>query len=425
MFLKFSDYLKPINAIQKAYRGIVVNNQDPEQIGRIQVNIPDFIEGTLQSDGTWNLPWIYQKAPAMLGGNGVSSSFAVPEVNSEVFVEFPYGDIYSGFYSYYWQSETTHQTFLNEDYPNSYGFSDSTGTQFKIDKAKLFLEFIHASGAYFYIDDQSNITLQTNSQIIFTSSDQQNQIIFDLTTGAITNSANADLNVTAASQTNNVYVQNDNFGTHNDSVSGARTTNISGGLSTSVGGDIAEAALGNKVYVAAGNKSTLIAGATTETFGQSKSETVVLGNWVVSVQAGNITVSTLAGSTEIGNEIASFEVSATGEITASNAIGSFTIDPTGNITLENDLATLAMSSTGDIKVSNEATGELHINSAGQVALGSEVAELLNLMGQFINTLITNAANFVFTGVGPGALSPTILASLTEIQGLLTSITGTL
>lgn len=390
MLLKFSDYLRPIHAIKKAYRGVVVYNQDPEQIGRIQVNIPDFIEGTAQSDGTWNLPWIYQKTPAMLGGNGLSSGFAVPEVGSEVFVEFPYDDIYSGFYSYFWQSEVTHQSFLSEDYPNSYGFSDATGTQFKIDKTKLFLEFLHASGAYFFIDEQSNITVQTNSQIIFTSSDYQNQIVFDLTTGAITTAANASQNATAQEVNNTIGTLNENIGTHNDTVSGTRITNISGGMSSSVGGDIAVSALGNYCYTAAGNKSTLVAGTTSETFGGNKTESVVLGNWEVSLEAGNLQLTTLLGSATIGNELAS----------------------------------LTISTTGDIKLSNAVGGSLHINPAGQVALGNHIAEVLSLLGQVLTTLTANAAAFVFTGVGPGALNPTIITSLTEISALLTSITGT-
>lgn len=459
MLVKYSDFLKAFNGLDIAYRGKVVNNQDPLQIGRVQVNIPGLIEGTLGSDGTWNLPWTYQKSPAMLGGNGFSSSFAVPENGSEVFVEFPYGDVYSGFYSYYLQSSATHQGTFNEDYPNSYGFVDSTGNSLKINKAKQFLQFIHSSGAQFGMDLNGVITLQTNNKIVFTSLDQQTQIIFDLLSGAMTLQANETLNTGSQTVNHNASQQNDTIGNHSDTVTGGRNTQIFGGETKAIGGDLGESILGNKAYTVAGSKSCMVALDTDETFGLNKTETVVLGNWKVSVEAGNIVLQTLIGSTEIGNEIGSFTVSTTGEVTAENEIGtisidplgnisvenevasikvsalgdikaeneigSFEIDPTGSITLENETATLSMDPTGDIKLKNEVGGELHINPAGQVALGNEIAELLDLLGQVISSFIENAPDIVLTGVGPGALSPEVIATLTEVQGLLTSITGTL
>jgi uncharacterized protein involved in type VI secretion and phage assembly len=64
------------------YRGLVIQNADPEQIGRIQVQVPDVL-GKITS--SWAMPCV----PA--AGNQ-SGCFIVPPVNSQVWVEFEQGD---------------------------------------------------------------------------------------------------------------------------------------------------------------------------------------------------------------------------------------------------------------------------------------------------------------------------------------------
>lgn len=64
------------------YRGTVVNNIDPEQIGRIQVMVPD-VAGFVP--GTWALPCL----PAAGINMGV---FTVPSIGAKVWVEFERGD---------------------------------------------------------------------------------------------------------------------------------------------------------------------------------------------------------------------------------------------------------------------------------------------------------------------------------------------
>ena len=62
-------------------------------------------------------------------------------------------------------------------------------------------------------------------------------------------------------------------------------------------------------------------------------------------------------------------------------------------------------------------------SKGKVAIGSNAAELLDLINQELTAFIQNAAAFVFTKSGEGQLSPAILTALTKIQTLLGSIKG--
>lgn len=64
------------------YRGTVVNNIDPEQIGRIQVMVPD-VAGFVP--GTWAMPCL----PVAGINMGV---FTVPSLGAKVWVEFERGD---------------------------------------------------------------------------------------------------------------------------------------------------------------------------------------------------------------------------------------------------------------------------------------------------------------------------------------------
>ncbi len=64
------------------YRGLVVDNIDPEQIGRVLVQVPDVLGETPSS---WAMPCV----PAA----GIQSGcFIVPPIGSQVWVEFEQGD---------------------------------------------------------------------------------------------------------------------------------------------------------------------------------------------------------------------------------------------------------------------------------------------------------------------------------------------
>jgi hypothetical protein len=64
------------------YRGKVINNIDPMQLGRVQVSVPAVL-------GEGSLSWAMPCAP--YGGSGVGF-FAVPPVDANVWVEFEGGN---------------------------------------------------------------------------------------------------------------------------------------------------------------------------------------------------------------------------------------------------------------------------------------------------------------------------------------------
>ena len=64
------------------YRGLVIENIDPEQIGRIIVQVPDVL-GEIPS--SWAMPCV-------LAAGIQSGCFIVPPIGSQVWVEFEQGD---------------------------------------------------------------------------------------------------------------------------------------------------------------------------------------------------------------------------------------------------------------------------------------------------------------------------------------------
>jgi uncharacterized protein involved in type VI secretion and phage assembly len=65
------------------YRGMVLNNVDPMQVGRLQVQVPD-VTGLLPA--SWAMPCV----PVAGIQNGM---FALPTIGSGVWIEFEHGDI--------------------------------------------------------------------------------------------------------------------------------------------------------------------------------------------------------------------------------------------------------------------------------------------------------------------------------------------
>ena len=76
-----------------SYLGCVEDNRDPEKLGRLKVRIAPYSELA-----TEELPWAYPK----LGTHGNSAEYGglnVPEVGSQVRIDFPSKDLTAPYYS--------------------------------------------------------------------------------------------------------------------------------------------------------------------------------------------------------------------------------------------------------------------------------------------------------------------------------------
>lgn len=128
--------------IDQYHIGEVVDNKDPEKLGRLKVKVPHVLD--LDSE---SLPWASPINSTGLGGRPDSSFFAVPEIGSEVIIIFNDKDIYTPFYIGYFQSKKTHQTMFDVDYPESYGWKDKTGNFLLVNKKQQYTFWQHSSGS--------------------------------------------------------------------------------------------------------------------------------------------------------------------------------------------------------------------------------------------------------------------------------------
>lgn len=166
MLVNFIEQVCKVNNLALPQRGIVVYNKDPKKLGRVKC----IVDGLIESEDYNVLPWVYPRNPYGLGGGGkktpYNSTFIVPEVGTELELCFPYGDIYHPMYTGFWQSYLTHQTGFDSDYPESYGFRDSTGSYIKVNKAQGYVKEKHGpSQSYIDVDRDGNVTIHISGQL--------------------------------------------------------------------------------------------------------------------------------------------------------------------------------------------------------------------------------------------------------------------
>ena len=104
------------------FQGVVVNNNDPENLGRIQASIPN-----LYDPGVGELPWIGPDKFSPFGQGTAWGVFGSPAVGSDVLILFQNGDPHFPIYR-------TYQAHADGEFPSggaSWGFRDPYGNVFK------------------------------------------------------------------------------------------------------------------------------------------------------------------------------------------------------------------------------------------------------------------------------------------------------
>lgn len=77
------------------YRGVVVDNADPEQLGRVRLMVPSVFGGVADRDATADDPfvtdWAWPCVPC--GGTADQGFFFIPDIGAKVWVEFEEGHL--------------------------------------------------------------------------------------------------------------------------------------------------------------------------------------------------------------------------------------------------------------------------------------------------------------------------------------------
>jgi hypothetical protein len=256
MLISLAEHLKPVRALMRPHKGIVVDNEDPKKLGRVKVQISGLLEADKDA-----LPWcstLYDP-----------SRFDVPEVGDELYVIFPWNDIYFPFALGYFHSEANTNTDLQDDYPNTFGVSKQ-GFILKYNKKSQEGDLVHPSGTTgkltkdgsFEFNLTKDLLLTIDGKVEYTSTGDMK---FS-TDGKLEYSAGADYNVDAGGNVNITAGGQAIFSGKATTIVGdsASATLVNGQTVSLAGGGKPIATLGSK-SIGTGNKgapvvSTIIQG---------------------------------------------------------------------------------------------------------------------------------------------------------------------
>lgn len=156
-----SNYLNSYDddSFTASYVGIIVDNNDPEKLGRCRINVYTVFDGVPTDSLPWALPDM-----SFIGSN--VGSFIVPTVGTVVSVYFQNGDIYSPHY-------TTKVIVRNKmpknkdiDYPNTMVFFETdNGDSFEINRAKSTTTYTHSSGTTIHIDADGSVSIESENNV--------------------------------------------------------------------------------------------------------------------------------------------------------------------------------------------------------------------------------------------------------------------
>ena len=313
MLIKLADHFRPNRDMRYPHKGIVVDRQDPRRLGRVKCLIagllPDqenLVDGTdVAVDGIQvtapkfqSLPWISQKTPSALGGRTDSGGFWVPELGAELTIEFPWEDVYFGYYTGYWQSDTTHQGIHNDGYPDSYGFQDKQGTGWRVDQGNKLAEFLHTSGIKIQMTEAGNLTIRVPGTISVTTPDGESGLEVDGETGEV-KIKSADRQVIDSDLKIDNTLVDIETGEWTANIAGSKVEKIGAGYKRLAGGSesIVTGSDSNKAY--GGNDSILVGGSAAYTYGTGFEAVVALGNYTIEAKVGDIELKTLLANLKI------------------------------------------------------------------------------------------------------------------------------
>jgi len=143
------------------YRAKVISNADPLNAGRIKVQAyPMFAEITDPDI----LPWAVPMSPIWDGAGDDIGHFAVPKVDSFVFVMFEGEDVYQPVYI--GEAPTATKGLpaeLTTNYPNRKVVKSTSGITFIVDDTDVHIRVNHPTGTYVLVNTDGDIIFNPNS----------------------------------------------------------------------------------------------------------------------------------------------------------------------------------------------------------------------------------------------------------------------
>jgi len=144
---------------KKTYIGIVVDNKDPEKMGRCKVRVHGIHDEFTPDD----LPWSIPEFPLNFTTKG---SFMVPEIGTILYVKFDDGDLYEPIYfgKVLDRENLDYEADHTEDYPDSVIFYETkNGDYFKINRLKGEYIVKTGGGVFLKFSENGDIELTNTS----------------------------------------------------------------------------------------------------------------------------------------------------------------------------------------------------------------------------------------------------------------------
>jgi len=146
------------------HRGVVVNTADPDQTGRIKVRVYGIFEDDIP---VADLPWAVPAQPLFVGSGFDYGYFAVPEVDSQVFVFFEGKDVYQPVYFAEAPTKLHGQpTERTTNYPYRKVWKTKNGIVIFVDDTAKTVRLTHPTGKYIQMDEDGNIDISAGDVTI-------------------------------------------------------------------------------------------------------------------------------------------------------------------------------------------------------------------------------------------------------------------
>ncbi len=161
------------------YRGIVVDNKDPEKRGRLKLQIPSVLA---DQDSDWALPCL------PYGGFAQQGLFLIPDVDAQVWVEFEEGDIHRPIWvGTFWQQESDTPEDAAKEEPTTRLLQTNSGhiLQFDDEEGEETFRLFHPADAEILIDKNGTISLTDTSGAVLIMDAENSEIILEDANGNI------------------------------------------------------------------------------------------------------------------------------------------------------------------------------------------------------------------------------------------------
>ncbi len=146
------------------YRGEVVDNNDPDQAGRIKVRVFGIFKDELS---VASLPWAVPAWATFVGSGVGYGHFAVPEIGTHVFIFFESGDVYQPVY-FAEAPDKVHglPSERTTNYPDRKIWKTANGIVIYVDDKDKVVRLTHPTGKYIQMDGNGNVTISAGDVTI-------------------------------------------------------------------------------------------------------------------------------------------------------------------------------------------------------------------------------------------------------------------